>query len=54
MKRIERKTGVEELLERFPESVQFLINRKLPCLVCGEPSWGTLEELAAEKRWQRN
>jgi hypothetical protein len=49
--RIERTISIEDLLEHFPGSVQFLINKKLPCLVCGEPNWGTLEELAKEKGW---
>jgi hypothetical protein len=53
-KRITRTTSVENLLQDFPWSVKFLINRKLPCLVCGEPSWGTLEELAREKRWSED
>ncbi len=43
--------SIEALLDRFPGSVRFLIERGLPCLVCGEPSWGTLEELAREKGW---
>jgi len=49
--RIERTTSIEELLETFPGAVKFLIDRKLSCIVCGEPSWGTLEELARDKGW---
>ncbi|MBD3368442.1 MAG: DUF1858 domain-containing protein [Candidatus Eisenbacteria bacterium] len=37
---------IEELLEKAPEANTFLIERGLPCLVCGEPFWGTLEDLA--------
>ena len=48
---IQRTTSVEELLEEFPGAVKFLIDRKLPCLVCGEPIWGTVEELALDKGW---
>ncbi|MBI5474745.1 MAG: DUF1858 domain-containing protein [Ignavibacteriae bacterium] len=51
MKKIIRTISIEELLENHPGSVQFLIKRNLPCLVCGEPSWGTLEELACEKEY---
>ncbi len=54
MNRIQRTTSIEDLVERFPGSVRFLINRNLPCLVCGEPSWGTLEELALDKSWDDN
>ena len=51
MTRIERTTSIEELIDTFPGSVKLLISRGLPCLVCGEPSWGTLEELALDKGW---
>ncbi|MDL1892967.1 DUF1858 domain-containing protein [Sphingobacteriales bacterium CHB3] len=51
MMHIERTIGIEELIDRFPGSVKFLISRNLPCLVCGEPTWGTLEELALDKGW---
>jgi hypothetical protein len=54
MNRISRATPVEDLVQDFPWSVKFLISRNLPCLVCGEPSWGTLEELAREKRWSED
>jgi hypothetical protein len=43
--------SIEELLDRYPGCVRFLIDKGLPCLVCGEPSWGTLEELARDKGW---
>ena len=46
---INRDISIEDLIEQFPGSVKFLISRNLPCLVCGEPSWGTLEELAKDK-----
>ncbi len=48
---IDRHITIEELISRFPGSVKFLISRGLPCLVCGEPTWGTLEELAKDKGW---
>ncbi|MBX2992180.1 MAG: DUF1858 domain-containing protein [Bacteroidetes bacterium] len=51
MTRIERTISIEELIDLFPGSVKFLISRNLPCLVCGEPTWGTLEELALDKGW---
>ena len=49
MKQIVRTISIEDLIDQHPGSVQFLIKRNLPCLVCGEPSWGTLEELARDK-----
>lgn len=40
---------IEELLERFPRANEYLIERGLPCVVCGEPFWGTLGEFARRK-----
>jgi hypothetical protein len=36
---------VEELLERFPAATRVLLQHNIPCLVCGEPVWGTLGQL---------
>jgi hypothetical protein len=46
MKRITAKTHVDELLAHNPALSRTLIELGLPCQVCGEPYWGTLEELA--------
>lgn len=40
---------IEELVENYPESVRILRNRQLICIICGEPVWGTLEQLAKRK-----
>jgi hypothetical protein len=42
---VSRSTPVEDLVQ-LPGATTLLIRRGLPCLVCGEPAWGTLEELA--------
>jgi hypothetical protein len=42
---IERSISVEDLLERHPDANRILIHSGVPCLVCGEPFWGTLEEV---------
>ena len=49
MDRIDRRVLIEDLLEHVPGVVSYLIDKGLPCLVCGEPSWGTLEEMAKEE-----
>ncbi len=41
---------VEELIDYYPASTAFLIERGLPCIVCGEPVWGNLRELALDKK----
>jgi hypothetical protein len=51
MKPITRHISIEDLVAHYPGSVKFLINKGLPCLVCGEPTWGTLEQLARDKGW---
>ncbi len=40
---------IEDLVREFPESVRTLSERGIVCIRCGEPYWGTLKELAAEK-----
>ncbi|MFH1120943.1 MAG: DUF1858 domain-containing protein [Bacteroidota bacterium] len=42
---------VAELVHFYPESVSFLASRNLHCIICGEPVWGTLEELAKDKHF---
>lgn len=54
MKRIEPTISIEELVASVPGAVAYLIERGLPCLVCGEPSWGTLEEVARDKGWTQS
>jgi hypothetical protein len=42
-------TSIEELVESYPRSVGFLMDRGVVCLKCGEPVWGTLGEMIAMK-----
>ena len=42
---------VDELVERYPDTVKFLMRHNLPCVVCGEPFWGSLRELCRQKKW---
>ena len=44
-------TAVEDLLAAWPGIVKFLINEGLPCIVCGEPFWGSLGDLARGKHF---
>lgn len=46
---IAKNITIEELVENYPDSVNFLSDRKIRCIRCGEPIWGTLEEAAREK-----
>jgi len=40
---------IDDLIRQYPDAVGFLIKKGLPCVVCGEPFWGTLAELARQK-----
>jgi hypothetical protein len=42
---------VEELIKFYPASNGFLNSRGLHCIICGEPVWGSLEELARDKKF---
>jgi len=46
MERITKDMTVEEIVERYPKAVEVFMRFNIPCLVCGEPIWGTLEETA--------
>jgi hypothetical protein len=51
MKKIPKEISIEELIEILPESVKFLKDKGIRCIVCGESIWGTLEEAAKEKNF---
>jgi len=48
MGKIARTTPIEDLVG-IPGAVQFMVRAGLPCLVCGEPAWGTFEDVALRR-----
>ncbi len=48
-KQITKDIYIEDLVELYPDSVDYLMKKGIRCLVCGEPIWGTLESAAKEK-----
>ncbi len=40
---------VDDLIERFPELNQFLMERGIFCVKCGEVFWGPLGDLISSK-----
>jgi hybrid cluster-associated redox disulfide protein len=46
MNKITKSTTIEEILEQYPETVKVFMDFGVPCLVCGEPLWGKVEEVA--------
>ena len=47
--RISSDIQIEELVDKYPFSVKYLMEKKIRCIMCGEPIWGTLENAAKEK-----
>ena len=43
---IKKETSVEDLLIRHPSLSKTFIEIGLPCQVCGQTFWGSIEELA--------
>ncbi len=52
--KIERTITIEELTEILPESVSYLMEKGIRCLICGEPIWGTIEEAVLDKGFSEN
>jgi hypothetical protein len=46
---IGKEITIEELVDRFPGTIQFLSEHGIRCIRCGEAIWGTLEDAALEK-----
>ncbi len=36
---------IEEVVTKYPQTVQVFVRHSIPALVCGEPAWGTVEEV---------
>ncbi|MDH4210145.1 MAG: DUF1858 domain-containing protein [candidate division WOR-3 bacterium] len=47
MEKINADTHVEQILMKYPALSRIFIDFGLPCLVCGEPFWGTIAELGS-------
>ncbi|MBN2638457.1 MAG: hypothetical protein JXR65_05160 [Bacteroidales bacterium] len=48
---INKNILIEELVNEYPFSVRFLMEKGIRCIMCGEPIWGTLEEACQEKNF---
>jgi len=42
-------TTIEEIVKSSGEAVKYLMEKKIRCIRCGEPIWGTLGEVLEEK-----
>lgn len=48
---IKKEITIEDLVNIYPETLDYLSKNKIRCIRCGEPIWGTLEEAAKEKNF---
>lgn len=49
LQKISRSTFIEEIAEKYPSLIKPLRERGIVCIRCGEPIWGTLEQVAVER-----
>ena len=50
---IKKDTTIEDLVNALPASVKYLSEKGIKCIACGEPIWGTIEEAAKEKGFEK-
>ena len=46
---INKDIFIEDLVQEYPEVIGPLSEMGIICIACGEPVWGTLEELVIKK-----
>lgn len=51
---ITKEILIEDLVETYSFSVEYLSKKGIRCIRCGEPIWGTLQEAAIEKGFELN
>lgn len=49
MKFIIQSMEIEDIVEKYPETIGPMQEMGVQCMVCGEPVWGTLGERITEK-----
>ncbi len=49
LKFITKNMEIEEIVEKYPQTIAPMQEMGVQCMVCGEPVWGTLEEKVQEK-----
>ena len=46
---VSKDMTIEELVEKYPQTIKPLSEMGVKCIVCGEPIWGTIQENARSK-----
>ncbi len=49
MKFIIKSMEIEDIVEKYPETIGPMQELGVQCMVCGEPVWGTIGERISEK-----
>ncbi|MDD2385522.1 MAG: hypothetical protein PHP52_01935 [Bacteroidales bacterium] len=49
MMKITKDISIDILIDEIPQSMKYLSEKGIRCIICGEPIWGTLESAAKEK-----
>lgn len=49
---ISRDTDIEDIVNDYPELIGPLKDYGITCIMCGEPVWGTLDEITKLKNVQ--
>jgi hypothetical protein len=47
--KITKDISIDILIDEIPQSMKYLSEKGIRCIICGEPIWGTLESAAKEK-----
>jgi predicted nucleotidyltransferase len=50
---ISKETTIEDLVTLLPESVSYMMEKGIRLLICGEPIWGTIEEVVLAKNYSQ-
>lgn len=54
MTKINKDITIDELVNSYPITVNYLMKQGIRCIRCGEPIWGTLESASLEKGFDHN
>ncbi|MBS2098528.1 hypothetical protein [Carboxylicivirga linearis] len=53
MNKITKEINIENLIDLVPGAVRYLSEKGITCIACGEPVWGSLEEVAMNKGFSK-
>ncbi len=51
MEYVKSSDSVDFVVETYPQVVKFFSEKGIVCVQCGEPLWGTLEDIIKKKNY---